>query len=361
MKIGILTYYGVHNHGAVLQANALRTYLTNKGHEVVFLTFERNYDFIPKNNAKKYQGGLSSIPFYLKYVFEKGIPNILYNYNKTKVLNVYRRTNLPLGVRFDEFDGDLVIIGSDEVFSLEIGYNPCLYGIGVKASRKISYAGCFGPTTVDEIEEKKLTAEIRKGLSEFQAISVRDRNSQDVVKQLTGRNATLVCDPVILYGYENEMMSFVPKEKDYIVVYAYDRSMQNAKEIAAIKDFAKRHNKKIYSVAYHHNWCDKNIQATPDELFGWIKNADCVITDTFHGSVLSIVCNTPMIVKLRGNQNKLAFLLEEYELTDRIIFDFEELEKIYNQTVNFDCVNEHLQERRKVSRDYINTVLGDRT
>ena len=66
MKIGILTYYGVHNHGAVLQANALRTYLTNKGHEVVFLTFERNYDFIPKNNAKKYQGGLSSIPFYLK-------------------------------------------------------------------------------------------------------------------------------------------------------------------------------------------------------------------------------------------------------------------------------------------------------
>ena len=47
MKIGILTYYGVHNHGAVLQANALRTYLMGKGHEVSFLTFDRNYDFIP--------------------------------------------------------------------------------------------------------------------------------------------------------------------------------------------------------------------------------------------------------------------------------------------------------------------------
>ena len=79
MKIGILTYYGVHNHGAVLQANALRTFLVNKGHEVTFLTFERNYDFITKEKAKKYQGGISSIPFYFKYLIDKGAFNIIYN------------------------------------------------------------------------------------------------------------------------------------------------------------------------------------------------------------------------------------------------------------------------------------------
>lgn len=43
MKIGILTYYGVHNHGAVLQANALKSVLQKMGHEVSFVSFERNY------------------------------------------------------------------------------------------------------------------------------------------------------------------------------------------------------------------------------------------------------------------------------------------------------------------------------
>ena len=290
-------------------------------------------------------------------MFEKGVPNILYNYKKTRVLNSYRSSNLPLGKRFDEFDGDMVIIGSDEVFSLEIGYNPCLYGIGVNVSKKISYAGCFGPTTIEDIKKKGLTEKIKDGLSAMQAISVRDRNSQQVVEQLTGKDATLVCDPVIMYGYENEMNLFTPADKDYIVVYAYDRSMQDEKEISAIKVFAKKHNKRVYSVAYHHNWCDKNIQATPNELLGWIKNADCVITDTFHGSVLSIVCNTPMIVKLRGNKNKLAFLLEEYELTDRIISEFEELETVYNQPVDFISVNSHVNERRAASRQFIDAAL----
>lgn len=357
MKIGILTYYGVHNHGAVLQANALKTYLMNKGHEVTFLSFERNYDFIPKDKAKKYLGGFSSIIFYTKYLFEKGIANILFNYKKKRILDYYRKINIPLGVHFDKFVGDLVIIGSDEVFSLEIGFNPSLYGIGVKSKNKVSYAGSFGPTSLEDIYSKGLAERISNGLNELQDISVRDKNSQDIVKKLTGRDASLVCDPVIMYGYENEMKSFIPRDKGYIVLYAYDRSMQDRNEINEILNFAKKHNKKVYSVGYHHDWCDRNIQATPVELLGWIKNADCVITDTFHGTVLSIICNTPMIVKLRENANKLAFLLDEYSLNSRMIIDFNELEKVYNIKIDFDCLNRHVQERRAFSRAYIDSIL----
>ena len=357
MKIGILTYYGVHNHGAVLQANALRTYLRKKGHTVYFLSFERNYDYIPPENAKKYKGGLASLPFYSKYLIEKGLSNILYNVKKTRVLNTYRKSRLPVIESFDKFDGDMIIIGSDEVFSLEIGYNPCLYGIGLKSKKIISYAGCFGPTTVDDIKSKKLASPIAEGLNKMTAISVRDGNSKSVVEQLTDREAILVCDPVIMYGYKKEMSLFTPNDRDYIVIYAYDRSMQDPKEIAAIKAFAKRHHKKIYSVAYHHNWCDKNIQANPNQLLGWIKYADCVITDTFHGSVLSIVCNTPMIVKLRENKNKLEFLLQEFELKDRIISKFEELDSVYKRKVDFSKVNVHINERRKASRSFLDEFI----
>ena len=83
-----------------------------------------------------------------------------------------------------------------------------------------------------------------------------------------------------------------------------------------------------------------NIQANPIELLGWIKNAKLVITDTFHGSVMSIICNTPMIVKIRGNKNKLSFLLDEYGLSDRIIEDFSKIDEISKHiqdvTVNVD-------------------------
>ena len=57
------------------------------------------------------------------------------------------------------------------------------------------------------------------------------------------------------------------------------------------------------------------------ELLGWIKHASMVVTDTFHGTVMSIICNTPVVVKLRGNQNKLEFLLSEYGLLNRAIED----------------------------------------
>lgn len=95
MRIGILTYYGVHNHGAVLQANALKTVLNSMGHECGFLEFERNYANISQQQAKKYKLGLDSIPFYLQYLQEKGIGNIAYNIGKKRTLADFRAKNLP--------------------------------------------------------------------------------------------------------------------------------------------------------------------------------------------------------------------------------------------------------------------------
>ena len=72
MDIGILTYYGVHNHGAVLQANGLQQVLRGMEHNVRFLSFERSYEYISEEQPKKYKLGLASIPFYFKCMIEKG-------------------------------------------------------------------------------------------------------------------------------------------------------------------------------------------------------------------------------------------------------------------------------------------------
>lgn len=356
MKVGILTYYDVHNHGAVLQANALKTVIMSLGHDCEFLSFDRDYSMIPQKQANKYKISLKSIPFYLNYLYEKGIGNIAYNINKNRILDKYRKDCLPIGERYDAFQGDVAVIGSDEVFSLEIGVNPFLYGNDLKAKKIISYAGCFGPTTYKDIEESNLKDMISNGFLKMNAISVRDKNSQDIAKSVSGKNAELVCDPVILYGYKDEMDEFIPPLKDYIVIYSYDKNMNLKEETDRINKYAQDNNLKILSVGYYHKWC-RNIQANPIELLGWIKNAKLVITDTFHGSVMSIICNTPMIVKIRGNKNKLSFLLDEYGLSDRIIEDFSKIDEISKQDIDFSEVNKLLEKRRKKSEKFLIDAL----
>lgn len=357
MKIGILTYYNVHNHGAVLQANALRKIITSLGYQCQFLTFDRDYSLLPQKSVAKYKLGIKSILFYAHYLYEKGIGNIVYNINKRRLLNRYRRTNLPLGERYDCFDGYAIVIGSDEVFSLEVGINPFFYGNGLKTKKVISYAGSFGATVYDDIEKDALKKMISDGLNRMEAISVRDRNSQNIVKKLSHDNACLVCDPVILYGYRKEMKNYQPPLKDYLVIYSYDKNMNLPEEIEEITKYAKDNHLMAVSVGYYHKWC-RSIQATPVELLGWIKNAKLVLTDTFHGAVMSIICNTPMLVKIRGNQNKLLFLLEEYELNRRVINDFSKISIIAGQHIDFDSINKKISEHREKSIKFLQEALG---
>lgn len=356
MKIGILTYYGVHNHGAVLQANALKRVFESMGHQCGFLEFVRSYSNIPENQVMKYKLGLGSITFYAKYLIEKGPGNILYNLRKSKTLARFRTKNLPLIAKYEDFFGDLAVIGSDEVFSLEIGVNSLLYGHGLKTKHVISYAGSFGPTIYEDVVSQKQQKMISDGFHGMDAISVRDQNSFEIVKKIAGIEPALVCDPVILYGYEKEMCSFTPPLEKYVLVYSYDRNLNEVAEYGYICSYAKKHGLKVVSVGYYHRWC-KSVNASPVELLGWIKNADLVVTDTFHGTVMSIICNTPAVVKLRGNQNKLKFLLSEYGLLDRAITDFSELASVANVPVDFKQVNAVVQERRAVSKKFLEEAL----
>ena len=354
--VGILTYYDVHNHGAVLQANAIKTVLANLGFDCYFLRFSRNYDFISDEQKKKYKIGLDSIFFFIRYAIERGLSNLLFNLIKNRRLNKYRKQNFSLFGSYADYNGEYVVIGSDEVFSTEIGINHFFYGHGISASKIISYAASFGPSNYDFIKKHNLINLVSSGLKNMYAVSVRDMNSCNITEKL-GVNSEIVCDPVILYGYEKEQNEYKPNIENYIVIYSYDKNMNDIDEVVSIKRFAKSNCLKILSVGYHHKWCDKNINATPEQLLGYIKNAELVITDTFHGTVLSLICNTDFIVKLRGNSNKLGFLLEEYNLTNRTTDRFENIEDLYQEHIDYTKVNEIIFDKREKSLKFLRRSL----
>ena len=353
MKVAILTYYNVHNHGSSLQAFGLKKVLENMNCDVSFLTFDRNYDFIPKENSKKYKLGMSSIVFFIKYMFERGIDNILFNLKKRSVLNIFTKNSLPVSGRYSDFEGDLVVIGSDEVFSVEIGINPFFYGAGLKAIKVISYAASFGPTTKELIEERKLGGLLRGCISDLDAVSVRDQNSKNLVSFYTGQTPTLVVDPVILYGYKDEQKRFQSQKDDYIIVYSYDKNFNDKKTSEIIKKYARKYGYKVYSIGYYHRWCDKNICPDPIEMLGYFKNAKMVITDTFHGAVVSLITEAQFIVKLSGNKNKLEFLLSEYSLNYRIIDDINQLQTVAEKKIDYSKVNFLLEENRQHSLEFL--------
>ena len=359
MRIGILTYYNVHNHGALLQAKAMQNYFQSKNvDDVEFLRFERNYDYISEHSQKKYRLSIRSVPFLIKYFFDNGIGTFLYNAFKRSSLDKFRKNELNIGRRYTDNSYDSVCIGSDEVFALDVGINPFFYGHCIKSKKIFSYAGCFGQTTYQDVKDLNCEQLIKSGFEILNAIGVRDKNSYDIASAFAQDKTVLVCDPVLLYGFSKEIKENIPREKNkYILIYSYDKNMNDENEVDALRKFARKHNYKIYSVGYYHKWCDKNINVDPYELLGYFKNAEYIITDTFHGSVISIITESNFFVKLRTNRNKLAFLLEEYDLTNRIVSNFTQLDEISNIKIDYKEINAILEKKRLKSMKFLELCL----
>ena len=361
MKVGILTYYFVHNYGAVLQAYGMQRVLERLGHDASFLTFNRNYDHMRVGADKKYNISLKSVPMLTQYFLANGAGTFYYNFQKRNKLHAFVNNRLKMGVRYSDADANAVLIGSDEVFSIDVGLNPFLYGHDIPVKNIFSYAASFGSTRMEDIEKSGCREIIESGLMKLKNIGVRDITTENIVREISKRETSLNCDPVLLYGFKDELQKEkLPKTKDkYIVVYSYDSNFNDARDVESIKLFAKKNNLKIWSVGYYHKWCDKNIMCSPTEILGYFSNSEMVVTDTFHGSVLSIITNTPLMVRLKKKNQKVEFLLAQYGLKDRLTCEIDDIESKFNKRIDYKKVNEIVEEEREKSIMYLKECLAD--
>lgn len=360
MKYGIITHYDVHNHGAVLQLNALVHVLRERySAEAQALQFDKNYDFMGRELKAKYDISFRSINIYLDYLRKYGIKRTLFNYKKRRSLETFKAENKLVGPYYTECgELDGVIIGSDEVFALHTGPTPVFFGHACPSGHVFSYAASFGPTTLEDVERLHCRAFVAGGIAAMEGVSVRDQNSFEICQKLTAQVPTLVCDPVILYGYAHEIANLPrPDLPPYLVVYAYDQNMNDAEEIKAIRDYAARHELKIVSPGFYHPWADYNVNIDPVGLLGYFRHASCVVTDTFHGSVMSLITGRDLAVRLRGNSNKLRNLLQEYGLEQRILSSDWNLESVFSNPVGFNQVNAELSRRRSASYDFLDRMI----
>ncbi|MBE6199311.1 MAG: polysaccharide pyruvyl transferase family protein [Rikenellaceae bacterium] len=351
MKVGILSMQKVKNYGSFLQGFALKKTIEDLGHQcefidieqgVIFPELKRNISFLLKKVVERYCKG--NVITRLKYAkkFQKRFSDEFFDL---------------LGVNVHTMDHfDIAVIGSDEVFNfaqrVAWGYTTQLYGNIKNADKVISYAGSFGHTTMKDINHFGVREEIARTMKSMSAISVRDNNSVKIVEELTGVTPYMHIDPVLMFDY----LPYVKENncKDYMLIYTYPNRINDVNEIKAIKSFAKKHGKKLISIGFYFPWCDETVIPDPFEVLGYIKGADYIITDTFHGSVMSLKFNRRFAALVRpSNMQKMTSLLSQFSLQGRIVDDIHTLDATLLSNIDYDYVNLKLQEERDKSLEYL--------
>ena len=367
MKISIMSMQRICNYGSFLQAYGLKKIIEELGHEVTFT------DYRPGRPV-----GLSDTE-YLKVLLRERLIRVLtpispllpFVSKQTKHTLLFRRRYnrefLPLlGIgkkRKYKAQAHTLVIGSDEVFNClqknpSVGFSPELFGEGCDAPRLISYGACFGNTTLEGLINCNKAAAVGEYLKSFNALSVRDENSRYIVSSLTGREPCLNLDPVLMYDFTRESIPD-PGVRDYIVLYAYRGRISQA-EAEAIKEYARRKNKKLICIGGYHSFCDEYVSSSAFEMLGYIKHADCVISDTFHGTVFSVINSRPFVTLVRtgkdcayGNSEKLTDLLSRLKLEERRLADPSQLDTVMSREIDYEAVHALIQNERAKAREYL--------
>lgn len=278
MRVSILTHPLGANYGGILQAFALSKYLQNMGYEV--FVFNRNADmpFVkrmvkaimvllhhPRYNNPRYR--------HLVRFVKQHIPYTKPLYSKVQMTDFVSQNNV-----------QTVIVGSDQVwragFALNYGYDYFL-DFAPKGVTKLSYAASFGLSEWEYTEEQ--SQKIRQLVDSFKAVSVREDEGVKLCWKYMGVKAEHVLDPTMLLRAEDYAPITSPRivPEDYVFVYWLGSAEEKQKAIihANLKD------KKLVDISLR----GSDPLMPVEDWLSYIKHADQVVTDSFHGCVFSIL------------------------------------------------------------------------
>lgn len=362
-KVCIISMQKVPNFGSFLQAYALKQLLLNAGaNSVDYVDIKNGKQFLPVDNTNRWVKNL-------KVLFSGKIASRIKTRKYLKVRHIrflpyyeYFRNENPGNTIYD-----LAVIGSDEVFNCcqpsPWGFSRQLFGDVENSKKAITYAASFGSTTMENIKQFNLSREIAECLGMLSSVSVRDDNSFKIVKELTGKDPQKHLDPVLIYGYKQELdkdVEIVIPKDDFMIVYSYAGRINDKSEIKNIKAFANNKGLKLYSLFCNYSWCDGEIiPEHPLQVPAIFRKAKYAVTDTFHGTIFSIISHIKFGTLVRsGNVQKLSSLLDGLGLIDRIVKKPESLSLVLVKDINYDEVEKVLDKERTRTSNYLSQSMN---
>lgn len=329
MLIKTITCHEVYNHGATLQAYALMRYLTKQGHDVEIINYKPpylsgHYQLFAINHPAwstniikkaiyllmKFPGRLLSLR--RKYNFDRFTKKYLQITSQKYTSNEQLKENPPAA--------DGYICGSDQIWNCLFanGKDPAFYlDFAPDNKRKISYAASFA---IQQIPKEAMDF-VKKKITKLDCISVRESSGIKILESLDIYCGTQVMDPVFLL--ERSEWDALCKEEfteKYLLIYDFDKNEVITKLAIQI---ATERGLKIYSINnYQCHYADKNFTfAGPDIFLSLVKNAQFVISNSFHATAFSIIFRKEFLVVTRREKinTRMEDLLGSLDLKDRLI------------------------------------------
>ncbi|MDD4969986.1 MAG: polysaccharide pyruvyl transferase family protein [Paludibacter sp.] len=380
MKIGILTQPLSTNYGGLLQAYALQYVLKNMGHEV--LTIDKQAIDLP------FRIKLLSVVKRLSALIMHNSPNLIRVWATAKERNIiakntnrFIKDNISTTTKIGPFkklsflkkyNFDAYIVGSDQVWRLK--YSPCILDYFLDFCnnqdkiKRIAYAASFG---VENWEfPKKLTEQSASLSKKFDAISVREDSAVELCKNYMGVQAVRVLDPTMLLTKEDYIglveKENIPKNRGSLMIYVLDKSNENNETIQQVTQYL---NLESFSVMAKNSFYEVGKNKLEGCIFPsvteWIRgfmDAEYVITDSFHGTVFSILFNKPFlsIGNIDRGITRFTSLLNLFGLEDRLILSKYDLtEEKIKAPIDFTRVNKILNKEKKKANIFLLNALNN--
>lgn len=353
-KIGIITIHNSPNYGASLQAFALYEYIRQQGAKVEIIDLYRpnaHADYIQSKKYLPYRLQKKSGANQLKIMVKKLLYTIVYGKKKAFTMGYYDdalmkfkvfNSAIKMSKPYKSVDAiyadppvyDVYITGSDQLWNPTQRFclEPFFLTFAPNDAVKISYASSIGISSLTNREKN----DFKRWLPSYNAISVREKQAQKMLNEiLIGKNVFQVSDPTFLLDRDFwKKMAIVPANREpYILLFPLMHDVYLLK--FAIR-MAHESGKKLVVVDPKKNVEGSYVlikDAGPCEWLGLIANADLVLTDSFHGTVFSILLSSHNFYSYIAPTNKrgarITDLLDTFELSDHLLSS--SLEESYQQ------------------------------
>lgn len=355
MKCSMITIHHIPNFGSVFQAYGLQKYLQQQGFDAEVIDYRPAYYDAGRNKLKTLVGKVLNLKPYLTR--KKKFESFVKKYENLSA----KRFVTPEQLQSHYGNSDAVFLaGGDQLWN---NYHPCgnddAYKLTfAKQGKKLAYGTSMGRDNFTADELKALSAKT----ADFQRIMLREKCTVDMLQTHTAVPVSHVIDPVGLLDAEDfrKIAKKPAMTEPYAVMYLADSSPLLD---AAIELLSRKMGLKIVHICGFRKkcCCDYFVKdAGPEEILGYIANAEFVLSASFHATMFSLMFNKPFATLLPGEKTnaRIEDLLKYVGLQNRILHNGSDL-AVLEKTVDYTNPNEILKELQNASRELLLQTLGE--
>lgn len=375
-KVGVSTVFTGFNYGSSLQAYATKVILKNNGFEGIILGqkgslikgrdvrikklcsmfFRALIHPKARKTIKAYKENPTAVPTEETKILFRDFTEryIRPDYRTWRELKKIGKSSDYIGF----------LCGSDQIWNGDTLYvDPFYYLRYAPVEKRIAFSPSFGR---DKISDYNIRL-IKKYISDFNYLSVREESGVEIVKRLTNQNAIHLLDPTLMISskqWDKELEIKTYNNDDlYILAYFLNEPSENAQK--TLRNLSKSINAKILAIPYRKEkkkWFDYTINVGPKEFVENVKNTSFICTDSFHGTAFAINYHIPFYTFERqygsaGKQSaRVISLLEKLSLMER----FNPIDCMDEKIVDYEKCEEVLQMERKKAINYLNNALNNK-